>query len=610
MTEPLPEGPSPGSPGEASQPLQSQASPKLPFFSRVRTFATAILFASAILPAAAIAWWMAGLYRGAVETTEKQIQSSVLAELSSAILNRIEDVHSDVDAVAAALAFAASDRSGRGDSLDAVRAVLATRTNIQAVRFEVPSANVSTVLRHRQVQGADVPPIRKQWRETADSRAYAFTVQDDGQGLIVVKVPPLAESAPGGYVAATVDLKPLAERVREVAETRFDSAHVRILLADEQRHLVAGFGLVQAPGQSIEALPVWQLLPTRASGTRRVGVISEFSEGSETFVGAVETVPALGWAVAVWRPKSEAYQSLSALGPRFFGAAVAVLLLTLITGFFVARAVTEPISMLVKQARLIGQRRWRELTIRSAGNGELGQLSSSLRDMATELEAGEAQIEREARLRGDLSRFMSQDLVRAIVRGEHSLELGGKRATITVLFADVVAFTPLAEGESPERVVSLLNELFSMLSEVVFRHQGTVDKFIGDCLMAVWGAPVETGKHAVLALEAATDMMNLLETANETWKTKYGVELRLAVGINSGEVIVGNIGSEKRMEYTVIGDTVNVAARLEAIAKPNQVLLTSSTRELAASGFEVVALGNHRLTGRAAGTEVYELVLT
>jgi class 3 adenylate cyclase len=134
-----------------------------------------------------------------------------------------------------------------------------------------------------------------------------------------------------------------------------------------------------------------------------------------------------------------------------------------------------------------------------------------------------------------------------------------------------------------------------------------VDKFIGDCIMGVWGAPVATEDHAARALAAAEDMMRFLEVAGEQWHDKYGVEVRLAIGVNSGDAIVGNIGSDKRMEYTVVGDTVNVAARLETIAAPNQVLVGESTAERARDEFDLRLLGERKLTGRKAEIRVYEL---
>jgi adenylate cyclase len=228
--------------------------------------------------------------------------------------------------------------------------------------------------------------------------------------------------------------------------------------------------------------------------------------------------------------------------------------------------------------------------------------------MAKSLEAGEVEIQRQTRLRGDLSRFMSKELVEAIVKGEHDLSLGGERRQITVLFADVVAFTPLSESRPPEQVVAMLNELFSVLTEVVFRHGGTVDKFIGDCIMAVWGAPVAQPDHADRALAAAEDMMHFLEVAAAEWRKKYDVEVRLGVGVNSGEAIVGNVGSDKRMEYTVIGDVVNVAARLEGLAAPNQVLVAEGAAKLATDRFELTPVGERNLTGRARSVSVFELV--
>jgi class 3 adenylate cyclase len=178
-----------------------------------------------------------------------------------------------------------------------------------------------------------------------------------------------------------------------------------------------------------------------------------------------------------------------------------------------------------------------------------------------------------------------------------------------VLFADVVAFTPMTDRLGAEQVVGLLNELFTILTEIVFRHGGTIDKFIGDCVMAVWGAATPMDDHADRALAAAEDMLRFLEVGNAAWQEKYGVTIELAIGVNSGEAIVGNVGSETRMEYTAIGDTVNVAARLEAIARPQQILVTLATKNRSHGGYDFGDLGDRLMTGRAEPVHVYEVRL-
>ncbi|MBL8948889.1 MAG: adenylate/guanylate cyclase domain-containing protein, partial [Myxococcales bacterium] len=193
-------------------------------------------------------------------------------------------------------------------------------------------------------------------------------------------------------------------------------------------------------------------------------------------------------------------------------------------------------------------------------------------------------------------------------RREQDMALGGAKRELTVMFADVVSFTPLTEKLSPTEVVALLNELFTIVTEIVFRHGGTIDKFVGDCVMALWGVPTAQPDHAARALAAAEEILSWLEAGNLTWQRKYGVRVQLAIGINSGEAVVGNIGSERRMEYTAIGDVVNVAARLEAIARPQQVLLTEATRAMAGSGFRYAELGTRTVAGRAEPLVLFELV--
>ncbi len=361
-------------------------------------------------------------------------------------------------------------------------------------------------------------------------------------------------------------------------------------------------------GDDMSALAVWSLVKSASPEAATAAIAREVAVEGAPSLGMEAAIPGIGWSVAVWRPSDVAFRATNELRDRAVIAAGVLLVLATLAGVLLSNVITRPILRLVDVVKLVGQRRWGEIKAATGRSDELGRLEGTIDDMAKSLEEGEEEIARQTRLRGDLSRFMSKDLVDAIVRGEHDLALGGKRTPITVLFADVVGFTPLSESRPPEQVVAMLNELFTVLTEVVFRHGGTVDKFMGDCIMAVWGAPVAQPDHADRALAAAEDMMHFLEVAAAEWRKKYDIEIRLGVGVSSGEAIVGNVGSSKRMEYTVIGDIVNVAARLESIAAPDQVLVAEGTQALATDRFELVPVGEKTLSGRAKPVRVFELV--
>ncbi len=576
-----------------------------------------LLFAAVgLVPVGAVVTLLISVNRQAVQTSEQQLQAAVLEELERATIRQVEDVRVDAEAVAFALheaATAPKPAPGAGDGLDAVRAILGTRRGLGAIRFEVPDRGVSTVLRKKggAEAGPDIPPSTPDLRRAADERGMAASMLGPGKGLLVVPVPAVdgAAGKAQGYVTAALDLEDLQRDIDDIAGRRFSGA-VGLVVVDRARRSIASHGMPEiGPFADTSNHPLWTgFSKENPAAVAMVRVAPYRGEGGVDMIGVVRWIPDLGWGVALARREEDAFAVLSAMQRRGALVALAAAILALAAASFSARWVARPIVHLVGQARLIAERRWRELSLASTRKDEIGTLTTAFSVMASDLEGSEAEITRQARQRADLGRFLSRELVEAIVSGRHELSLGGRRASVSVLFADVVAFTPLAETRPAEEVVALLNELFSVLTEVVFRHGGTVDKFIGDCIMAVWGAPVAQEDHAARALAAAEDMMRFLETANESFREKYGASIELGIGINSGEVLVGNIGSDKRMEYTVIGDTVNVAARLEAIARPNQVLVAEATRVLVADAFELQPLGERALTGRSATTKVYELV--
>lgn len=183
-------------------------------------------------------------------------------------------------------------------------------------------------------------------------------------------------------------------------------------------------------------------------------------------------------------------------------------------------------------------------------------------------------VRREALTRGNFERFFTPALAARIASSGQALQLGGEKRRVAVLFSDIRGFTSMSEHMPPEDVATLLSEYFTAMVECVFRHGGTLDKFIGDAIMAQWGAPVSGERDADAALTAALEMQDELTRLNATWSRAGRPSLRIGIGLNVGDVFAGYIGSERRLEYTVLGDAVNLASRLCSAAGAGEILIS------------------------------------
>jgi adenylate cyclase len=198
---------------------------------------------------------------------------------------------------------------------------------------------------------------------------------------------------------------------------------------------------------------------------------------------------------------------------------------------------------------------------------------------ATAVEAARAheRVKREMVARELYKRFMPEHLINELLECPEKFQLGGTNKRISVLFCDVRGFTRLAHRAPPETIVDLLNILFTEMAAEIFANQGTLNKYLGDGLMALFGAPVGSETHAANAIAAAIGMQRRIKQVNLQLAAKNLPSVTLGIGINTGEATVGCIGAEQRSEYTAIGDTVNIASRIEGIAHPGQILVTSDT---------------------------------
>lgn len=206
-------------------------------------------------------------------------------------------------------------------------------------------------------------------------------------------------------------------------------------------------------------------------------------------------------------------------------------------------------------------------------------------------------------------RYVSKDVIAQLMANPALASLGGQRREMTVLFSDIRGFTTASEQGTPEAIVEQLNEYFGAMVEVLFRHQGTLDKFVGDMVMGLFGAPLADPRHADHAVAAALDMTVALNALNARWKTQGRPVLDIGIGINSGEMIAGNIGAETAMSYTVIGDAVNLGSRLESLNKQygTRLLISEDTRARLTLAVETRPIGEVTVKGRTQPVMVHEV---
>lgn len=217
------------------------------------------------------------------------------------------------------------------------------------------------------------------------------------------------------------------------------------------------------------------------------------------------------------------------------------------------------------------------------------------------------QIRAEALTRAELSRFLSRAVADAVIQGKIEDLRQSRLAEVSCLFADIRGFTSMAESESPQESVDMLNDFFTAMAHVVFRHEGNLDKFIGDCVMAVWGPPSSHPDDAGRALRAALEMQDAVEELNQKRIAQGKKPIGVGIGVNTGQAVVGYMGSDERHEFTAIGDTVNTASRLCGIAKAGEVLAARSTVDRAGEGFEAEPLPVLQVKGKGKGVATFRI---
>jgi len=277
-----------------------------------------------------------------------------------------------------------------------------------------------------------------------------------------------------------------------------------------------------------------------------------------------------------------------------------LVILGILAGFRLASVLARPLNRLVEATKAIAAGDFR-VTLPVTSRDEIGLLTESFNQMARSL--GEKEMIKRA-----FSRYVAWQVVQEILKDPERLVLREERRDVTVLFCEIEGFTAIAARLEPVEVIRLLNDFFGLMIDTTFRHDGTLNEFFGDGVMAFFGAPIADQDHALHAVRTALDMQAGVAALSERRIRAAEVPIAIRIGINAGEVVAGTVGSEDRMKYAVVGDNVNLAARLQSNAKAGQILISQRTYDRMKAAVDARPLGSIRVKGKQEVVEILEVL--
>jgi adenylate cyclase len=331
-----------------------------------------------------------------------------------------------------------------------------------------------------------------------------------------------------------------------------------------------------------------------SDSTDKAGRRVRFIADGNAYAVTMTPLAFAGWTLATVIPEAEFLGPIEAtIRKLLIGLAILVVAAAALSAWLARRVIAAPLITVVNELKHVERFELDQVRRHSSRIVELANLSNAIADMAGGLAA--------------FGKYIPTDLVRMLLREGVEPRPGGAARTLTVMFADIAGFTGLSERLG-DRIFPLLSGYLDTMSREVSSHGGTIDKFIGDAVMAFWGAPVANADHVVDACRAALACQRALRASGVV--DDAGRPLKVRIGINSGNMLVGNIGSELRLNYTVIGDAVNVASRLEGANKEygTEIIIGEETRRLAGDGVQVRELDRLMVYGRSGGLAIYELL--
>ena len=490
-------------------------------------------------------------------------------------------------------------KRGRRDSLQS-----------QAFATDPNLVMLAVVDRSLAIQGSIINPkfLNKQGLSASDLQAilpkYRKKFQASFSGRVVLvnvspgfATPLLALSVPLGGGDSSSQIAILVSKMQSILTSFQSPGLAEVFMVNEAGEIVTHPNRsVTLAGKSLAGSPIVKNMQSSKFNSSQI----RYTEEDGYYLAGFRKIPSVGLGVVATVKESKAFAGVYRIRRRNFYLMVTVICLAILIAFLFARQLVLPVKELTKAARqiLLGNFRFR---VTPRYRDEIGLLSDTFNKMSHGLE------ERE-NLKESFERFVNKEIAELSLGG--GLGLGGERKECSIFFSDIRGFTAMSEKLRPEEVVEFLNEYFGAMVECVNENGGIVDKFIGDAIMAHWGAIKSTPNNAQSAIDAALDMRAALQKYNEGRGSKPKPAIRMGMGINTGSVIAGQIGSSERLDYTVIGDAVNLASRVESLTKHFGVdlLITDHAHAKVRGIFHTEAMHKIKVRGKSKPVTVYAVL--
>ena len=349
----------------------------------------------------------------------------------------------------------------------------------------------------------------------------------------------------------------------------------------------------------IQRLPKSLTTLPRSFKTKKQVVSFSFRVGTEKFIGSYQRLRGSNypdWITCMVMPESDVLGSVQRNNLVNLIIGLTAFVITSLMCVLLSTRISSPLHTVAVENERIGTF---DLTTKTVGRSRITEVDQLL--VATEA------MKKSLR---SFAKYVPTELVRELVSSQNEAQLGGQRATLTVYFSDIQDFTSISEKLTAEDLVDHLEDYLTAMSEQISRDHGTIDKYIGDAVMAFWGAPIPNKNHAIDACRAALANQHNLQELCKKWQNQGKPELWTRIGISSGELVIGNMGSEERLNYTVIGNPVNLASRLESLNKVygTKIIISQKTKELVSDIFVVRPLDLVAVKGQEVGNYIYELI--